>query len=396
METILIVDDNINNLRLLDKLLRSSGYKVSVAKSGEEAIKITNKIIPDLIIMDIMMQGINGYEACKVIKSNSETSAIPVIFLSSLNETVNKVEGFNAGGVDYLTKPIDPEELFVRLNTHITIHRLKKQLEVDIIEKDKLLKQNIEKTEELIKTQKELFIAEKINSFGYLVSGLAHELNTPLGIGITSSSVINEEINFLKKQCAGGNKNIEKSLGSIKECNELINNNLQKLDTLIKGFKELSTSKIYTNSQSFSLLKLINKTISLALNAFSRTDIDISIVGEELIIENSYPEAFERVISSLVENSIIHGFKEQKDCRINIDIKKNTNNINIDYMDNGTGIPEDIISNIFDPFFTTTRSKGTGLGLSVAYNIITQKLDGELNYISETEGAHFNILFPIP
>lgn len=65
-------------------------------------------------------------------------------------------------------------------------------------------------------------------------------------------------------------------------------------------------------------------------------------------------------------------------------------------MDNGTGIPEDIISNIFDPFFTTTRSKGTGLGLSVAYNIITQKLDGELNYISETEGAHFNIFFPIP
>ena len=128
-ESILLVDDNPTNLQVLFQTLEGVGCKLLIAKNGEMALSIAGKALPDLILLDIMMPDIDGYEVCHQLKSNSATSDIPVIFLSALGDTEDKVKGLQLGAVDYITKPFQPDEVIARVNTHLTIHRLKREVE---------------------------------------------------------------------------------------------------------------------------------------------------------------------------------------------------------------------------------------------------------------------------
>ena len=128
-ESILLVDDNPTNLQVLFQTLEGVGCKLLIAKNGEMALSIAGKAAPDLILLDIMMPGIDGYEVCQRLKTNPATSDIPVIFLSALQDTEDKVKGLQLGAVDYITKPFQPDEVIARVNTHLTIHRLKREVE---------------------------------------------------------------------------------------------------------------------------------------------------------------------------------------------------------------------------------------------------------------------------
>ena len=128
-ESILLVDDNPTNLQVLFQTLEGVGCKLLIAKNGEMALAIAGKALPDLILLDIMMPDIDGYEVCRQLKTNRATSGIPVIFLSALGDTEDKVKGLQLGAVDYITKPFQPDEVIARVNTHLTIHRLKRVVE---------------------------------------------------------------------------------------------------------------------------------------------------------------------------------------------------------------------------------------------------------------------------
>jgi len=128
-ESILLVDDNPTNLQVLFQTLEGVGCKLLIAKNGNGAITIAGKALPDLILLDIMMPDIDGYEVCRQLKANPATADIPVIFLSALGETEDKVKGLHLGAVDYITKPFQPDEVIARVNTHLTIHRLKREVE---------------------------------------------------------------------------------------------------------------------------------------------------------------------------------------------------------------------------------------------------------------------------
>ncbi|GAB4442231.1 MAG: hypothetical protein Kow0031_24310 [Anaerolineae bacterium] len=127
--TLLIVDDTPTNLALLFKALEREGYRVLVNTSGEAALHTAQKILPDIIMLDVMMPGIDGFETCQRLKSNPATADIPVIFLTALTDTVDKVKGFRLGAVDYVTKPIEMAELLARVKTHLTLRQLRVQLE---------------------------------------------------------------------------------------------------------------------------------------------------------------------------------------------------------------------------------------------------------------------------
>ncbi len=128
-ESILLVDDNPTNLQVLFQTLEGVGCKLLIAKNGQGALTIAARALPDLILLDIMMPDIDGYEVCRKLKSNPATADIPVIFLSALGETEDKVKGLRLGAVDYITKPFQPAEAIARVNTHLTIHRLKSEVE---------------------------------------------------------------------------------------------------------------------------------------------------------------------------------------------------------------------------------------------------------------------------
>ena len=129
-EKILLVDDNTTNLQVLLQTLEGRDYNLLVAKNGETALSIARKALPNLILLDIMMPpGIDGYEVCRRLKADASTREIPVIFLSALGDTKDKVQGLALGAVDYVTKPFQPEEVIARVNTHLTIYRLRREVQ---------------------------------------------------------------------------------------------------------------------------------------------------------------------------------------------------------------------------------------------------------------------------
>ena len=127
-EKILLVDDDPGNLQILHHVLDGRGYKIFIAKNGESALSIARKLRPDLILLDIRMPIMDGYEVCRELGADPSTSEIPVIFLSALDDTQSKVHGLELGAVDYITKPFQAEEVIARVNTHLTIHRLSREV----------------------------------------------------------------------------------------------------------------------------------------------------------------------------------------------------------------------------------------------------------------------------
>lgn len=126
--TLLIVDDNFRNLKVLLDLLKDFGFAISVARSGEEALERVSRRIPDLILLDVMMPEMDGFETCRRLKANETTRKIPVIFMTALTDVESKLKGFEMGGVDYVTKPVEYQEVIARLNAHLTVHRLQQDL----------------------------------------------------------------------------------------------------------------------------------------------------------------------------------------------------------------------------------------------------------------------------
>jgi two-component system sensor histidine kinase/response regulator len=139
-ETILIVDDTPANLGVLVETLGAAGYQLMVAEDGEEALAQTAQTQPDLILLDVMMPGIDGFETCRRLKARAETRDVPVLFMTALGETADKVKAFTAGGVDYITKPIEHEEALARIRTHLTLHRLQRELREQVALKERFMR----------------------------------------------------------------------------------------------------------------------------------------------------------------------------------------------------------------------------------------------------------------
>ena len=139
-ETILIVDDTPANLGVLVETLGGAGYQIMVAEDGEEALAQTEQTQPDLILLDVMMPGIDGFETCRRLKARPQTREVPVLFMTALHETGDKVKAFSAGGVDYITKPIEHEEAMARVRTHLTLRRLRREVEAQLALKERFMR----------------------------------------------------------------------------------------------------------------------------------------------------------------------------------------------------------------------------------------------------------------
>ncbi len=247
-------------------------------------------------------------------------------------------------------------------------------------------------------TQSQLIQSEKLASLGGLVAGVAHEINTPVGIGVTAVSSLMEDTQKmaeLYKKEEISRKDFKEFLQTTNNSAKLIQKNLERTAQLVQSFKQVSTDQSTEEQREFVVKTYIEDVIRSLYPKFKSRNIEIKIDCDEKLKIDSFPGIFAQIFTNLVLNSITHGFTVDREGVIDIKVKKENSNLNIEFKDNGAGIPEDILPKIFDPFFTTDQSKGTGLGLNIVYNLVTQKLGGEIKCTSELDkGVQFDIKIP--
>lgn len=412
---ILIVDDNPNNLQVLMSLLVNEGYKVRPALSGEIALRAVEASLPELILLDVRMPGgLSGYDTCKQLCANELTRDIPIIFISAMDGTEDKLEGFRAGAVDYVAKPFQAEEVLARVKTHVHLYRIQQHLE-SMVEartrelnklntelEDRVAERTAELTltmDKLTHTQTELIQSAKLASLGFMVAGVAHELNTPVGNALMATSTLSDhQIKFE----ASIEKGITRSalntyLSSVRQLTELAERNLQRTVTLINNFKQVAVDQTSEQRRDFNLDELVREIVLNLHDVHTKPNFKLTCDIPAGILFHSYPGAVEQVISNLFHNAFKHAFLERDFGNMILSAEVLAENLaRISFSDDGVGIAEEHLPKIYDPFFTTKLGQGgSGLGLSIVQNIVTGMLGGRIE-VHSTVGIGTEFLLELP
>ncbi|BAY97680.1 response regulator receiver sensor signal transduction histidine kinase [Tolypothrix tenuis PCC 7101] len=410
---ILIVDDNPANLQVLSSFLDQSNFEVWAARSGEKALqRLENGDLPDLILLDIMMPGMDGFETCKYLKSNPRVQDIPVIFMTALSETSDKVKGLRLGAVDYITKPFQHEEVLVRIENHLQLRNLTKAL--------------ISKNAELQKTQTQLIQAEKVAALGQLTAGIAHEVNNPINFIAGNLNFVEQYVqevvsllHLYQKHLPDPPDEIKTAIGK-NDLNFLLNDLSKIIQSMQVGTSRVT--EIVSSLNKFSRHREAGKKLA---NLYEGLESTIMILGHrfksnghhppiklvkayaDLPLIECYPGEINQVFMNLISNAIdaIEETYKNKDFNeisqnpgvIKITTEVIKEKVIIRIADNGSGINKADEAKIFDAFYTTKPiGKGTGLGLSIAYQIVVNNHNGKLTYNSMPgEGIEFILELPV-
>lgn len=248
--------------------------------------------------------------------------------------------------------------------------------------------------------QSQLIESEKLASLGELVAGVAHEINTPVGIGMTGIShfcSITEDINERYNRKTMSKTDFENYLQQADSVATLVLRNLERTAQLVSSFKQVSVDQTSEERRQFEVKEYVNEILISLSNILKNTQLDIRVNCADSLLIYSYPGAFSQILSNLIINSNIHGYPDKESGIINIDITMRGSNLSMVYKDDGRGITEKSLPKIFDPFYTTNRENGgSGLGLNIIYNIITSQLDGTIKCESTYgEGVAFIISYPV-
>ncbi len=412
---ILVVDDTPDNIRLLSIMLLEEGYNVRKALSGQMALTAVKTVLPDLILLDISMPGMNGYEVCKLLKEDTQTRSVPVIFLSALDDVIDKVKAFRVGAVDYITKPFQVEEVLARIQTHLTLRNLQTQLQVQNVQ----LKQALG---DLKNAQSQLVQKEKMAALGQLVAGIAHEINNPISFISGNIAPAREYIQNLLNLVALYQREYPNPTLALQKAIQEID-----LDFLVSDLQKLIHS-MQTGAERI-------RTVILALQIFSRlnesdikpVDIHEGIDSTLLLLQHRlkqegkrraikivkdygnlprvtcYASQFNQVFLNLLDKAIdALELNAVQDFLPTIWIGTElmtSETVKIRIKDNGIGMSEEMRSSLFDPYFTTNTlgiDQETGLGLLTSYQIIVEKHKGRLTcHSSPKEGTEFVIEIPV-
>ena len=361
--TVMVVDDNPTNLSLLLHYLNSSGYRTLIAQDGVGAIEQAEYALPDIILLDIMMPGIDGIETCKRLKKNPITSEIPVIFITALSDINDKIRGLKAGAVDYITKPFKQEEVLLRVNTHLTIQKQKKELS---LLNQKLMESNATKDK--------------------FFSIIAHDMRgtfTPL-LGYANLLVKTSQLE----------KNEKLYKYSIR-LSKTLDYSYQLLQNLL-DWSRIQRGLIEFKPEQFDMFKLVENNIQLHSENARLKQIELlhSIQPNTLIVADK--NMIDTVLRNLMNNAIKFTYSGGD---VSISSQIEPNQLIITVKDTGIGIPSNIQSQLFrienkSRGTGTSGEQGTGLGLILCKELI-EKHHGKLWLESiENKGTQFHFSLP--
>ena len=421
---VLIVDDTLENIKVLGTILRQQGYQLNVAQNGLQALQQVQKVVPDLILLDIMMPELDGFETCKRLKADGKTRDIPVIFLTAKVETEDLVKAFDLGAVDYVTKPFNAAELLKRVESHLELTLLQKDLERRVAERTEKLRQATlrlkQEHEERLRAQQQLDQSQKLEAVAQLSAGVSHEVNSPMQAISSNLEFLNDVVSELHagidqyQKLMQHNKNgtltpeilsvIDEAIEDmdlayvmeeIPRALEKAQSGIQRVGKIVHALKTLSEAS-EEEKIPVDLNELIEST-SAALQqewqGVASLDLDFDA---ELPQVPCLPADFGQVIVHLLVNAAYAvGDKRDETGKITVRTRRKGDWAEISIADTGTGIPEEVRDKIFDPFFTT-RNIGEGTGLSMARDVVVNRLDGHISFETEVgKGTTFIVRLPL-
>jgi two-component system, sensor histidine kinase and response regulator len=358
-----LVDDNNDNIQLAISLLKKQNYDIEYAFNGKDAIKMIDEFLPDLILLDIMMPEMDGFEVCKIIKDSPRTKNIPIIFLSAKTEVESIVHGFEIGGIDYITKPFKQLEILARINTHID-NRMAHQL---------IIEQNSKLTE--LNKDKDL-----------LMQITAHDLKNPISGVAGLLDYIATNFGKLK------NDDVVEIIDTAKYG---LNSAMNIIGDLLDSYA-FETNKLKLNMEIFDINSLIRKICSQHKRRASSKNINLicSVPDEYFYIEADKSKTA-RILDNLLSNSIKYSPEET-----NIEISSHLGDdlVNIIISDSGPGFKDEDRDKLFQKYTTlsakpTGREISTGLGLYIVRKLTTA-MNANISVENNVEGgAKFKLCF---
>lgn len=354
--SILLVDDNTNNLGVLYRYLDDVGFTVLVSQDGERALRLAREQRPDLILLDIMLPGMSGLDTCRALKSDEVTADIPVIFISALTDIQDKVRGFEAGGVDYITKPFQQEEVLARINAHITIKRQREELDRLNATKDRLF------------------------------SVIGHDLRGPF-MGLLGA------LELLR------DSGDDMDSGTTHELIANLYESAEKTYHLLENLLEWSRSQrrqVEVNQRPVALSAVVDETLELFEAAARQKSIEvIDQVPDEL-----HAWADRDMIGTVVRNLVNNAIKfTNRGGRVTVCARREAEVVTVEVCDTGVGIDPDEAASLFSLGPSESRSgtggeRGTGLGLLLAHEYVTRNGGSITVESTPGEGSCFRVTLP--
>ncbi len=397
---ILIVDDMTENLISLRNILHED-YEVVTTTKGEAALQLAAESPqPELILLDIKMPLMDGYDVIRELKDNSVTSEIPVIFVSALTDEANEAHGLDLGAVDYITKPVNPSIARLRVQHQIALRKAQS---------------------DLLKSQQEAMQSGRLASLGYLAAGIAHEINTPAQYISNNLSFLGNSTDTIRlildaaQKLAESAPNTEagqrfKEICSPEDIEFILEEfpvaikqsqkGIEHITSIVSSMKEFSRTR-GTEKQFGDIHKQLDSIITITQSAANNVATVIKHYSPNLPVILCNTNELRQVFLNLILNSIeaveLSKKREGDLGQIIITTELRDDFIAISFADTGNGIPADIQDHIFDPFFTTKEvGQGSGQGLNICYNIIVNKHGGKIEVSNMPKsGAVFTILLPI-
>ncbi|MEH2370494.1 sensor histidine kinase [Nostoc sp.] len=410
---ILIVDDNPTNLSLLCEALNSEGFRFRVAVDGESAIAQVERNQPELILLDVQMPGIDGFETCRRLKANPVTQNIPIIFTTALADTESKTKGFSLGAVDYIPKPFAQEEVIARVRVHLQLKQLTESLEQQVSDRTRALQ----------KAQVQLVQQEKLSTLGELIAGIGHEINNPINFISSNIPPLQEHITAVTELLLLYEQEYPNPTAKITNTIENLDLNfiLEDMGKILNSL-HIGSERIQNLSNSLRTFSRSDRDAKISADLHQGIDSTLMILQHRLKANGDRPgieviksygilpevncylgqmnQVFMNILANAIDaldEAIMEGKMSNLIPQIKIATEIGSQElVIIRIADNGIGIPERLKKRLFEPLFTTKSvGKGTGLGLSIAYQIVVDKHKGVLEVNSQPGmGTEFMIKIP--